>query len=115
MTLSESSSTGRSVSVMMLTLNEEGAIAKVVEDIRRFLPEAEIIVVDSSTDRTPEIAQGLGCNVVRQFPPKGYGFAMDAGFRAASREYIITLDCDDTYPCEAMEQLLVLPRKDMTW
>jgi len=90
----------------MLTLNEEGAIAKVVQDIRRVLPEAEIVVVDSSTDRTPTIAEELGCKLVRQFPPTGYGNAMDAAFKNASREFVVTLDCDDTYPVDSIKPML---------
>ena len=105
--MNETLTTGRAVSILMLTLNEEGAIAKVVADIRRVLPESEIVVVDSSKDRTPEIAKELGCIVVRQFPPRGYGNAMDAGFKACSREFVVTLDCDDTYPVDAINEMLV--------
>src|SRR3990167_10990422 len=102
MTLSPDMQSGRAVSVVMITLNEEGAIEKVVKDIRRVLPEAEILVVDSSKDRTPEIAQQLGCVVVRQFPPQGYGKAMDKALTSASRQVVLTLDCDDTYPVDSM-------------
>lgn len=101
-----SKETRTSVSCVLLTLNEERAIAKVVNDIRGVLPTAEIVVVDSSTDNTAKIAEELGCTVVRQFPPKGYGWAMDAGLRKASGEYVITLDCDDTYPVEAIDDLI---------
>ncbi|HJV21892.1 MAG TPA: glycosyltransferase family 2 protein [Holophagaceae bacterium] len=94
------------LTVSMITMNEEGAIAKVVGDIRRFVPEAEILVVDSSKDRTPEIAAELGCRVLRQFPPKGYGPAMDRALREASGDVVMTLDCDDTYPVEAIPALL---------
>ncbi len=94
------------VSCVLLTLNEEAAIAKVVADIKRVLPQAEIVVVDSSTDKTAELAEQLGCTVVRQIPPKGYGWAMDAGLKKAAGEYIITLDCDDTYPPEALSELV---------
>ncbi len=100
------SSGPKTVSCVLLTLNEEAAIAKVVADIKRVLPEAEIVVVDSSIDKTAQLAEELGCIVVRQIPPKGYGWAMDAGFKKASGDYIITLDCDDTYPVEAMEELV---------
>ena len=34
------------------------------------------MIVDSSRDRTPEIARQLGARVIRQFPPQGYGRAM---------------------------------------
>lgn len=100
------SGAGNNVSCILLTLNEEGAIAKVVSDIRRILPEAEIVVVDSSTDNTAEIAQALGCNVIRQTPPRGYGWAMDAGFKNARGQYVVTMDCDDTYPAEALLELV---------
>jgi len=90
------------LTVAMITMNEQGAIAKVVGDIRAVAPDAEILVVDSSKDRTPEIAAGLGCRVVRQFPPRGYGPAMDRALREASGDVVITLDCDDTYPTDAI-------------
>jgi glycosyltransferase involved in cell wall biosynthesis len=96
------------VTVSMITLNEERAVAKVVEDIRRVVPDAEIFLVDSSRDRTAEIARELGCRVFKQFPPKGYGPAMDRAVRDASGDVVITLDCDDTYPVEAIPTLLHL-------
>src|SRR5204863_7905106 len=52
---------GVKLTVSMITLNEERAVAKVVEEIRRVAPDAEIFLVDSSRDRTAEIAQVLGC------------------------------------------------------
>lgn len=90
------------LTVAMITMNEEGAIAKVVGDVRAVAPEAEILIVDSSKDKTPEIATQLGCRVVRQFPPRGYGPAMDRALREASGEVVLTLDCDDTYPTDAI-------------
>jgi glycosyltransferase involved in cell wall biosynthesis len=86
------------VTVSMISMNEEKAVAKVVEEIRRHAPQAEILLVDSSKDRTPEIARSLGVNVIRQFPPKGYGPAMERALREASGEVVVTMDCDDTYP-----------------
>jgi glycosyltransferase involved in cell wall biosynthesis len=96
------------VTVSMITLNEERAVGKVIEDIRRVVPDAEIFLVDSSRDRTAEIAQQLGCRVFKQFPPKGYGPAMDRAVRDASGDVVITLDCDDTYPVEVIPKLVQL-------
>ena len=96
------------LTVSMITLNEERAVAKVIEDIRRVAPGAEIFLVDSSKDRTAEIATALGCRVFKQFPPKGYGPAMDRAVRDARGEIVITLDCDDTYPVEAIPRLVDL-------
>ena len=51
------SSSGQSVSVIIPTMNEELAVRKVVTEIQRELPDAEIIVIDSSSDKTAEIAK----------------------------------------------------------
>ncbi|HEX7155391.1 MAG TPA: glycosyltransferase family 2 protein [Thermoanaerobaculia bacterium] len=96
------------LTVSMITLNEEGAVGKVIQDIRRVAPDAEILLVDSSKDRTPEIAESLGARVVRQFPPQGYGPAMDRAVREAHGDVVITLDCDDTYPVEEIPHLVQL-------
>lgn len=96
------------LTVSMITMNEEGAVAKVIRDIQRVAPDAEVLLVDSSKDRTAEIAQGLGARVIKQFPPQGYGPAMDRAVREAAGDVVITLDCDDTYPVEAIPELMRL-------
>jgi glycosyltransferase involved in cell wall biosynthesis len=93
------------LTVAMITMNEEKAIAKVIADIRRYVPEAEILVVDSSKDRTAEIAQEMGARVIKQVPPKGYGPAMDLALRSGRGKVVVTLDCDDTYPAEDVPRL----------
>jgi len=106
------SSISRRVSVAMITRNEERAVGKVIGDIRRAAPEAEIVIVDSSSDRTATIAESLGARVIRQFPARGYGPAMDQALRAAEREVVITLDCDDTYPVEFIEPMARMVLED---
>ena len=96
------------VTVSMITMNEERAVAKVIRDIRSVVPDAEILLVDSSKDRTAEIATELGCRVLKQFPPQGYGPAMDRAVREASGDVVVTLDCDDTYPVEVIPRLVHL-------
>jgi glycosyltransferase involved in cell wall biosynthesis len=100
------------LTVAMITRNEEKAIAKVIGDIRRAVPAAEVLVVDSSSDRTAEIAEALGARVIRQFPPRGYGPAMDSALRAAAGKVVVTLDCDDTYPAEEIPALARLVLED---
>ena len=94
------------LTVAMITMNEERAVEKVVRDVKRVAPDAEVLLVDSSKDRTAEIAESLGCRVIKQFPPKGYGPAMDRAVREGHGEVVITLDCDDTYPVEAIPQMM---------
>ena len=88
------------ISVVMITLNEEKSIEKVVTDIKNIGPRIEILIVDSSNDKTAELAKKLGVKVIKQLPPKGYSPAMDLALKSASREIVITLDCDDTYPAD---------------
>lgn len=89
----------------MITLNEERAVEKVVRSVQEVVPDAEVLVVDSSTDATAEIAESLGARVIKQFPPIGYGPAMDVALRSGSGEVVVTLDCDDTYPAEQIPGL----------
>lgn len=99
-------SAGR-VAVAMISMNEEEAVGTVIESIRRQAPDASIVIVDSSTDRTAEIAESLGARVVRQLPPRGYGPAMMRVLEeaATAADVVITLDCDGTYPTELIPEL----------
>ena len=89
----------------MITLNEERAVEKVVRSVQAAVPDAEVLVVDSSTDATAEIAESLGARVIKQLPPIGYGPAMDVALRSGSGDVVVTLDCDDTYPAERIPEL----------
>jgi glycosyltransferase involved in cell wall biosynthesis len=88
------------VSVVIPTKNEEKTIGLCIEKIKKVFTEhhidGEIIVSDSSTDNTPEIAKSLGARVV--VPDKlGYGNAYRFGFASASGDYIVMGDADNTY------------------
>ena len=99
------SEVGRQITVAMITRNEERAVAKVISDIRTAVPDAEIVVVDSSSDSTAQIAESLGARVILQLPPRGYGPAIDTALRSSEREVTVTLDCDDTYPVNFIEPM----------
>lgn len=87
----------------MITLNEELSVKKVINDIQNLDSRIEIIIVDSSSDSTAEIAKRMGVKVLKQIPPQGYGPAMDMAFKFATKDIIITLDCDDTYPINEID------------
>lgn len=96
------------LSVVMGTYNEEESIGVVLEDIERVTDgDAEIICVDGSSDRTPEIAREHGANVIEQ-KPQGYGVAVREAVLSANRPVIVTTDCDDTYPMDALGEFLSL-------
>ena len=95
------------ISVAMITMNEEKAVARVIEDICDALHgrDYEIVVVDSSRDATPNIAAGQGARVIRQFPPQGYGRAMGRVLQECHGDVVVTLDCDGTYPAPEIPRL----------
>src|SRR5271155_359261 len=99
------SDVGRQITVAMITRNEERAVAKVVGDIRAAVPDAEIVVVDSSSDRTAQMAESLGARVILQLPPRGYGPAMDTALRSSEREVTGRLDGDDSSPVSFTEPM----------
>ena len=97
------------VSVIIPAMDEEETIG---ECVRRSMAvfdemgvEGEVIVADSSSDSTPEIALSLGAMVIS--PEKlGYGNAYLAGFRRAQGEYIVIMDGDLTYDPREMVQFI---------
>ncbi len=99
---------GTRVTVAMISMNEEQSVAIVIKKIQSVIPGAEILIVDSSNDQTPVIAFALGAKVIRQFPPRGYGVAMMTVLRESTREVVVTMDCDDTYPTEKIPELAAL-------
>jgi glycosyltransferase involved in cell wall biosynthesis len=98
----------KNVSVVMISMNEERAVGAVIDDIKKNVPGAEILIVDSSKDRTAEIATEKGAKVIKQFPPKGYGNAMMLALKSASGNVIVTMDCDGTYPADHIARLVEL-------
>lgn len=94
------------VTVSMITKNEESSIKVVITDIKKYVPGAEILIVDSSEDNTPKIAKRYGAKVIRQYPPRGYGQAMIKALLTPTKDIIVTMDCDNTYPVEVIPRLI---------
>lgn len=82
------------ISVILPTKNEEEAIREIVEKCRK-VGVGEIIVVDNSSDRTPEIAEALGCRVIRGV--EGYGNAYLEGLKHVNGDIVVMMDADGSY------------------
>ncbi|OYR71395.1 glycosyl transferase family 2 [Halorubrum ezzemoulense] len=94
------------LSVVMGTYNEAEAIGTVLDDIDEVTDgRAEVVCVDGSDDRTPEIAREHGARVIEQ-EPQGYGVAVCEAILTPDRPVVVTTDCDDTYPMEALPEFL---------
>jgi len=89
------------LSIVMPCLNEAETLATCVTKAKTFLQDSgvngEIVIADNgSTDGSIDIAESLGCRVVR-IEEKGYGNCLKGGFNAAEGKYIIMGDSDDSY------------------
>jgi len=95
---------GNKITVVIPCLNEEEGIPLVLERIPDFVDE--VIVVDNgSTDRTAEIASGMGAKVIHESIP-GYGRAYKTGLSNARGDIIVTLDGAHSYPVDAISYLV---------
>lgn len=95
----------------MISMNEESAVEEVIKGIKANAEDVEILIVDSSKDKTAEIAEANGAKVIKQYPPQGYGKAMELALKSASGDIIITMDCDCTYPSSEIPKLVSLINK----
>jgi glycosyltransferase involved in cell wall biosynthesis len=95
---------GQRITVIMPCLNEEQAIELLLQKMPGYVDET-IVVDNGSTDRTSEVARGLGAKVIRE-DVRGYGRAYKTGFAAATGDIIVTLDGDHSYPLDAISYLL---------
>jgi hypothetical protein len=94
------------IAVLLPCYNEEAAIAQVVRDFRRALPQARIYVYDNaSTDRTGEVAAAAGAAVVRE-PLRGKGNVVRRMFADVEADIYVLADGDDTYDAAAAPQLI---------
>lgn len=97
------------LSVVMPTLNEEDGIEECITRAKNAIVEldvpAEIILSDSSTDRTPEIGAAMGATIVEPDAP-GYGYAYRYAFARARGEFVVMGDADTTYDFEQIPRLL---------
>jgi glycosyltransferase involved in cell wall biosynthesis len=97
------------LSVVLPALDEERTIGECIGKIRTVFAdlgiEGEVIIADSSTDRTADIARSHGAIVVRP-ERRGYGNAYLAGLACARGRYIVIGDADNTYDFLEIPKLL---------
>jgi glycosyltransferase involved in cell wall biosynthesis len=97
------------LSVVMPTMNEEEGVEECIERVKTAVEEleipTEILISDSSSDQTPEIARELGAIVVEP-DEMGYGYAYRYAFKRARGDFIVMGDADTTYDFEQIPRLL---------
>jgi glycosyltransferase involved in cell wall biosynthesis len=94
------------LSIVVPALNEQLTIADFIawchEGLRRVDMPGEILIIDSSTDRTAEIALAAGARVLRT-PKRGLGRAYLDALPFIRGRYVLMGDCDCTYDFRELE------------
>lgn len=95
------------VSVVIPCYRAAATLGRAVESVlAQTLPPAEVIVVDdASDDATPQVIAALPPSVKRIFLPenRGAGSARNAGWNAATQEFVAFLDADDAWHPKKLE------------
>jgi len=100
------------ISIVIPALNEESGIEKTTKEVMKYLPNADIILIDDgSTDKTWSIMQKLSkkSKKVKAFQHKknkGKAFALKTGFSKIKSGIIGTIDSDCTYPPKYFPSLI---------
>jgi glycosyltransferase involved in cell wall biosynthesis len=95
-----------SVAVILPCYNEEAAIATVVADFKKALPEAKVYVYDNnSKDRTCEVAAAAGA-IVRKETLQGKGNVVRRMFADIDADIYLMCDGDVTYDAASAPALI---------
>ena len=96
------------IAVIIATLDEEEGIGPTIEELQKYLIDPYLLVIDGwSTDRTVEIAKGMGADIVFQ-ERKGKGNALRHGIEQLGSKvrYVVFIDADHTYPAEYIPKMV---------
>jgi cellulose synthase/poly-beta-1,6-N-acetylglucosamine synthase-like glycosyltransferase len=98
------------VTVLVPAYNEEAGIASTVQSLLdSTYPDLQIIVIDDgSTDRTVEIAEGIGdprVEVIRK-PNGGKAAALNTGLAQARYDIVVMVDADTVFEPDAVQRLV---------
>lgn len=95
------------VSILIPTFNSEQSISKTLESVQRLdYPNKEVIIVNDSMDRTPEIARSYGASVIQNNSRMGKGAALNKAAEASNGEFLLILDADTTLSKDTLTRLV---------
>lgn len=96
----------KQIALLLPCYNESLTLAKVIGDFQRELPAAAIYVYDNnSTDGSADIAKSMGVTV-RHVTQQGKGHVVRRMFQEIEADVYVMVDSDDTYPAEAVHELI---------
>ena len=93
------------VAIVIPAFNEESTISNVVQSVTQY--GVVIVVNDTSTDKTEQMAEGAGAILVNHKENKGYDGALNSGFAKAKElncDIVITFDADGQHNEEYIQE-----------
>lgn len=102
------------ISIVIATYNEEENISKKLENVFQLdypSDKMEVIVVDASTDNTPEIVKKWmirhpNIRLIREKHRRGLASALNLGYSLAKGEIVIKTDCDQLLGKDSIKQIV---------
>jgi len=95
------------VSILIPTYNSEKTITKTLNAVGKSdYPNKEIMVINDSDDRTPDIARQYGARVIQNTDRRGKGHALNTGSKQARGELLLFLDSDTEPEPDALSKLV---------
>ena len=92
--------------------NEAVTIKNVIEDCKKYLPQAEIYVCDNnSTDNTVEIAKKFNVIIKHEYR-QGKGNVIRKMFREIDADCYVLIDGDGTYPLKCAQEMCNMVLKE---
>ena len=90
------------LSVVVITLNEEAHIGRLLESTR--LADEHVVLDCGSTDRTLEIARAFGARTFTE-NWKGYAAQKNSAIEKTTGDWVLSLDADEAAEPELMEEI----------
>ena len=94
------------IAVLIPCHNEQASVGEVIEQFKKELPSARIIVCDNaSTDNTAQVAESAGAEVLYE-PKRGKGYAVAKLFRDVEADIFVMVDGDSTYHAPSVRLMI---------
>ena len=107
---------GGDLLIVIPAYNEQGRVGQVIAEVKKALPEADVLVIDDgSTDTTAAEARRAGAAVLGLPINSGYGVALQTGYKFGVRAgyaVIGQIDADGQHRAEYLREMLAALERD---
>ncbi|MCC6547887.1 glycosyltransferase family 2 protein [Candidatus Sumerlaeota bacterium] len=99
------------LTIVIPVYNDRDSIVETYNNLTRVMSAAAfewelLFIDDGSKDNPKEVFEANGVPYIQHETNKGYGAAIKTGVQAAKGEFVAIIDCDGTYPAEAILDLM---------